>query len=1014
MIQVWGALVILIVCPLLGGLPLIGWITRALTGRQLANIGTGNISVSAAFYHGGKLAGILAVLSEAFKGIAAVLLARGFFPNEPVWELIALIALVVGRYWIGKGAGTTNVVWGFVVHDPRIALLVFIIGGISFTIVRERQWGKIGVLILFPLITALLHPHDGGRVIAAVALAVLLGWIYENIPDDLNLSASSAQPQSQKMFRFFQGERAIIALDNDLDAAKLGHKAATLSQLLRWGYPVPMGWVLPPGDDAQPLLEFLQPSDSNPLVVRSSAIGEDSEVASAAGQYESILHVTSKQELRAAITQCQASYETPVALQYRRDRGLPEAAMAVLIQKQVRGVFSGVAFSRDPMTQQGDAVVIEALPGLAQRVVSGQVTPEQYRVMVTKEAEEQGVGSRGAGSRGAGSSPLPSPLPPSSVLLPDVVELPIEGEGDVPLRLLQQVAYLARHLENRFHGIPQDIEWSYDGDTLWLLQARPITTLVPIWTRKIAAEVIPGLIRPLTWSINRPLTCGVWGEIFTLVLGERARDLDFNETATLHYSRAYFNATLLGQIFRRMGLPPESLEFLTRGAKFSKPPLDSTLRNVPGLLRLLGRELQLERDFARDERRLFAPGLSQLAQEDVSNLSPQMLLQRVDLILELLQRATYYSILAPLSAAVRLAIFRASDGEIDNGMTPEVAALRSLTELASRVQDVVEKDAKFPRCTGEVFVELEKTPQGREILRDFQEILARYGYLSEVGTDIAVPTWWEEPQVVMDLFVGLMGGTEEGRKKIEEGRKKIEEGRKKIEEGRKKIEEGRRKKGVVQGRVDLKGRVTEVYSRLLAELRWCFVGLERVWLQSGLLREVGDIFFLELDEVRRVVMGDSRLESQLVDLVRMRRNHLLTHSQLESVPPLFYGNEPPVLGTGDWELGIGESALLKGIGASSGQVEGRVKVLRSLQGASEIERATILVVPYTDSGWAPLLARAGGLISEVGGRLSHGAIVAREYGIPAVMDIHNATQILRDGQWVRVDGQRGIVEIVSS
>ena len=106
--------------------------------------------------------------------------------------------------------------------------------------------------------------------------------------------------------------------------------------------------------------------------------------------------------------------------------------------------------------------------------------------------------------------------------------------------------------------MPQDVEWTYDGQQLWVLQTRPITTLQPIWTRKIAAEVIPGVIRPLTWSINRPLTCGVWGEIFTLVLGH-ADDLDFTETATLHFSRAYFNATLLGENFSPHGFASRKL-----------------------------------------------------------------------------------------------------------------------------------------------------------------------------------------------------------------------------------------------------------------------------------------------------------------------------------------------------------------------------------------------------------------------------------------------------------------------
>ena len=143
--QVWGAFLIFLLCPVIGGLPLIAWITRGLTGKRLSQMGTGNVSVSATFYHGGRLVGILAVCAEALKGIAAVLLARHFFPADPTWEVIALIALVMGRYWIARGAGTTNVVWGFIVHDPIVAGLTFLISFISFTIFRERRQGRLGV-----------------------------------------------------------------------------------------------------------------------------------------------------------------------------------------------------------------------------------------------------------------------------------------------------------------------------------------------------------------------------------------------------------------------------------------------------------------------------------------------------------------------------------------------------------------------------------------------------------------------------------------------------------------------------------------------------------------------------------------------------------------------------------------------------------------------------------------------------------------------------------------------------
>ncbi|AFY47737.1 phosphoenolpyruvate synthase/pyruvate phosphate dikinase [Nostoc sp. PCC 7524] len=950
--ELWGALAILIACPFLGALPIIAWITYALKRKRLAQLGTGNISVSAAFYHGGTVAGILAVLSEAMKGIGAVFIARAFFPEGSFWELLALIALVFGRYSMGRGAGTTNVVWGLLVHDPLLSVFVGLLAIISFTLLQSRNLVKYGVLFVFPLFVVLLHAEDFPKILAAVALAGLLGWIYKKIPDDLNLPVQEVDPQSQAVLEYLRGDRAILSLDDELDVALVGQKSATLSQIKRWGYSVPKGWVLVPGDDPEKLLAFLQPSDLSPLVVRSSAIGEDSEQASAAGQYETVIHVTSKQQLQQAIAQVRDSYNHPSAVQYRRDRGLPDSAMAVLIQQQVQSAYSGVAFSRDPLSQQGDAVIIEALPGSPTQVVSGKVTPEQYRVFV--------------------------------VDTDNLASVQLEGTGRVPQALIKQVAYLARRLEKRYLGVPQDIEWSYDGQTLWLLQSRPITTLLPIWTRKIAAEVIPGVVHPLTWSINRPLTCGVWGDIFSLVLGDRATGLDFTETATLHYSRAYFNASLLGEIFLRMGLPPESLEFLTRGAKLTKPPLQSTFKNLPGLLKLLQQELSLEKDFKRDYQKVFIPGLSQLANESTEELTPAELLERIDLNLELLRIGTYYSILAPLSAAIRQGIFRVKDEQIDNSVTPEVAALRSLRALATDAKQVLPEECE----PEQIFEKLELTPEGQKILYGLDELLEDYGYLSDVGTNIAIPTWKEEPQPIKQLFVQLIHLSEPDKANFEPSK---------------------RKRGVVQRRIDIKGRVTEVYSRLLAVLRWKFVALEQIWLQMGLLQQVGDIFFLELDEIRQLVAdADPELLQSLSAMIKFRRSQFQQDSQIEQVPLVVYGNIPPHPTTA---VGIYSDQILQGIPASHGQAEGRIKVVRNLQNLPAIDKDTILVVPYTDSGWAPLLVRAGGLIAEAGGRLSHGAIVAREYGIPAVMDVKGATWILQDDQRVRIDGSRGIVEL---
>jgi pyruvate, water dikinase len=961
----WGALVIFTLCPLLGGLPLTAWAIRLLSGRRLRQLGTGNIGVSAAFYHGGTAAGIAAVVLEAAKGIAAVELARYLFPANSTWQLIALFALVLGRFCFGQGAGSTNVVWGCVAYDWTVALITFIIGSIGFTLVRERQRGRLGALMLLPLIVY-LQRQSMAQTLAAIAISTLLALIYRQIPDDLDLKASTAQPESQQMFKFFRGDRAILNLEQPLDPQKVGQKSATLAQLKRWGYPVPMGWVLPAGDDPEPLIESLDPSPTAPLVVRSSAVGEDSQQASAAGQYQTILNVTSRSALLKAITECQAFYNQPNALQYRLDKGIPEAqGLAVLVQRQIRGVFSGVAFSRDPLQGGLDAVAIEALPGPASRVVSGKANPESYQIL----------------------------FPPlSNGDSPTAEDLVVEGEiGDLPPGLIRQVALLVRDLEARYHGIPQDLEWTYDGQQLWVLQSRPITTLLPIWTRKIAAEVIPGVIHPLTWSINRPLTCGVWGQLFTLVLGKQAQGLDFLETATLHYARAYFNASLLGQIFRRMGLPPESLEFLTRGAKMSKPPLRSTLATLPGLLRLLRRELRLEQDFRRVQQQVFVPLLQELTATPASHLEARELLLRLQNLLQALEVATYYSILAPLSAALRQAMLGVPDAQLDTSHSPEAASLRALQAIASSGRELLGDLQDYG--AEQLFLQLAQHPGGQSILTQLERFLERYGYMSPVATDIAVPTWREQPEPIRELFRQyLWEPAPLPLSTAKAGGFKVQK---------------------VQQRLNLKGEVSAIYSQILAHLRWSLVALERRWLSAGILTTPGDIFFLEYPELHLALENPKEsLIDRFGQLIAQRRQQLDQDRELSRVPSVVYGQAPP---PPSLSLSTRSAVTrLQGIGASPGQVEGQIKVVRSFQQLDRVTRQTILVVPYTDAGWAPLLARAGGLIAEVGGRLSHGAIIAREYGIPAVMEVDHATEQLRDGQWVRIDGQRGIVEVLTT
>jgi phosphohistidine swiveling domain-containing protein/glycerol-3-phosphate acyltransferase PlsY len=980
--QVWGAFLIFVLSPIVGGLPLTGWVTRLVSGKNLAQVGTGNVGVSAAFYHGGRVAGLLAVLLEAAKGIGVVLLARHYFPAAPVWEIMALIGLVMGRYWFASGAGTTNVVWGFIVHDWITALLTLVISGMGFTIFRERRQGRLLVLVLLPVITALRHTQDGPLMIAVICLSSLIAWIYTKIPDDLNLSPQEGRLESRRMFQFFRGDRALVALDKPLNPAKYGGKAATLGQLRAWGYPVPRGYVIQAGDDPAALFDIAQPSMAQPLVVRSSALDEDSAHLSAAGIYQSFLNITDADALAAALTRCFASYTSARAVQYRRDNDLSEGTMAAIVQQQVNGQFSGVAFSRDPIARCGDAVVIESLPGAALQVVSGQTTPEQYRVMVQPDDV----------------APPPS-NGDANWQIPDALTLTVEGEGATPSRLLQQVAYLARQLEARYQGIPQDIEWSFDGDQLWLLQSRPVTTLSPIWTRKIAAEVIPGAIRPLTWSINRPLTCGVWGEIFSTVLGQRAAGLDFEATATLHHSYAYFNASLLGDIFLRMGLPPESLEFLTRGAKFSRPPVLSTLKNVPGLLRLLNREVWLDARFTQDETTFFSAGLAAFAGIARDSLSLEELLDRTEDVLALLRRVTYYNIMAPLSFALRQAILGVPEEDIDPRQNVEIAAIEDLRAIAQDTRLLLSAhDLRTISNASSLMAALAESTDGQTILAQLDNFIQKYGYLSQVGTDIAVPTWHESPGPVRELLAQFVLHPPPAKGLPQASRP------------------GSTKTAMVQRRLDLKGRVNTLYNRLLAELRWTMLAIESHWLKAGNLEQKGDIFFLTLEEINDLVEANQSTDwASIRQRIVARRHQFEQDKQMQVVPNLVFGDEPPGM---DAELMVpiaGEvKQQLMGIGASAGVVAGPIRVITRLESVSVEGGPFILVVPYTDAGWAPLLARAKGLVAEVGGRLSHGAIIAREYGIPAVMDVANATQRLHTGQWVRLDGQAGTVDVIDA
>ncbi|WRH67080.1 MAG: glycerol-3-phosphate acyltransferase [Planktothrix sp. GU0601_MAG3] len=374
---------------ILGTLPLTDWVVQLFAGKKLSILGTGNISVSAAFYQGGKPAGIVAVILEIARGIIPVIAAKILFPNAPAWQLVSLILLVTGRYFVAKGGGVTNATWGILVYSPIIAMSSGITGlfiwRFSYLLLplskySSRLWAsRLGCLsgpfwVWFWHQTPESSPLSPGEFVAALGIALQLVLINLSQKDDIE----------------YYMKQQFLNLEDQLNIQRCGEKATRLSELKRAGFKVTLGWILPVINRLEdvniPVKKEIDPINF-PLIVRSSAVGEDSKYASAAGQYQTIGPVYSASELQEAIIQCRQSYWTPEAISYRQNQQLPDRGIAVLIQPYLASEVAGVMFTRNPL-DGGSQIIIEALPGGAESVVGGQVTPVNLEIEINTSLED--------------------------------------------------------------------------------------------------------------------------------------------------------------------------------------------------------------------------------------------------------------------------------------------------------------------------------------------------------------------------------------------------------------------------------------------------------------------------------------------------------------------------------------------------------------------------------------------------------------------------------------------------
>jgi rifampicin phosphotransferase len=829
------------------------------------------------------------------------------------------------------------------------------------------------------------------------------------------------------------------------DLASVGGKAANLGELVRAGFRVPDGFVLtteaycqaaaavgvdphdPPGAAerlrstdvrgpiAASVLEAYTALGLGPVAVRSSATAEDLPGASFAGQQDTFLNVEGEAELLDAIRRCWASLWNDRAVAYRAANGIDPSgvSLAVVVQTMVAASAAGVLFTADPLTGQRHRAVIDAVPELGEKLVSGAANPDHYVVETPRllVISRELVGSRAVLSD------------------PELVQLAEVG-----------------HAVERHFGASQDIEFALDtARQVWLVQSRPITTLYPLPDAVpdperdlrvyFSANVFQGYFEPLTpagvqffdllgTAVFRLFGAHVPDALAgpkTLVEAGMRLFVDVTPVVRDRFGRGVI-ASIMGAGEARSSVVLQRLAADPRLSLREPSRLRSIRRTARGLWRVgvpqaalpvLIDPLRTRRRYERELERI-----SQISLAPDADSS-----ERLDALECLLLAAAprmlppLLGIMAPAMLALGLThvLLRgvARDDEIQTltrgaPHNPTTEMDLALWQLSVQLRsDSASRDALRSRDPAELASAYRAGSLPPPMQAGLASFLAGYGFRSIGEIDIGVPRWSEDPTHILGALANYA--------RLEDASLAPDA----------QFARGRRAAEVMQ--VDLVRRVRgprRLLARLLLHRLRQMIGAReapkfhvirllatpaRELLKPvgtdlhsrGLLAAPADIFFLRVAEARRGVRGED-----LRGLVATRRAVFERERIRRHLPRVLLSD-----GT-DAEIALVPPANgdqgLRGSPASPGTASGTARVIRSPLGA-RLEPGEILVAPSTDPGWTPLFLTAGGLVMEMGGMMSHGAVVAREYGIPAVVGVTGATDRIASGQRVTVDGSAGTV-----
>ncbi|MEU1528577.1 rifamycin-inactivating phosphotransferase [Streptomyces fagopyri] len=749
--------------------------------------------------------------------------------------------------------------------------------------------------------------------------------------------------------------------------------------------------------------------------VRSSATAEDLPTASFAGQQDTYLNVVGPAAILRHISRCWASLFTERAVTYRRRHGIDHRTvhMAVVVQRMVFPHAAGILFTADPVTGNRKVATVDAGFGLGEALVSGLVNPDVFKV---RDGE---VVTRAIAAKQRAVEALPAGGTREVAIDPRRQEQPALTDAQA-VRLVG----LGRRIEAHFGG-PQDIEWCLTDDGFHIVQSRPVTTLFPVpeaGDRENHVYVSVGHQQMMTDPM-KPLGLSMW-QLTAMVPMHAAGGRLFVDV-TRRLASPASRAGLLDVMGRGDPLVRDALETVLDRGDFV-PSLPDT---GPGGPPAGGAPAPIETDPAIVTELIERSEVSvaALEREIRTKTGPALF----DFLLEAFEEhrrvlgdpLNFQAIMAGMEATWWL-----NDklwewlGEKNAADTLTLSAPGNITsEMGLELLDIADVIRPHPEVVSflqgvedEGFLdELAKLPGGTEARDALETYLDRYGMRCVAEIDITRPRWRERPTTLVPVILDNVRnfGPGAAERRFEQGRQKAREKEQDVlsrlramPDGDRKADEAKRMIDRVRTFIGYReypkyGIVSRyfVYKRALLEEAGRLV-------RAGVLPEAEDIFYLtfqELHDVARSHQVDGRL-------VRRRKEAFRSYHAL--TPPRVLTSDGETL-SGAYRRDDVPAGVLIGLPVSAGTVEGRARVILDMAEA-DLEAGDILVTTFTDPSWSPLFVAVAGLVTEVGGLMTHGAVIAREYGLPAVVGVEGATRLIRDGQRIRVHGTDGYVEIL--